>query len=137
MLTSFEKKTNVQFSLVYCPPQGLIFNINNKKINPIYASCSFSGEVSFISLQILKTNCLISLIPLLSLFLSLKSLLQYQQKIEFKSVFFLVVVSKSFNSFVSLILKFSVFSQSLIRKKTNVSQLVSQLVSLIRNAAYI
>ena len=30
-----KNKKSLRFSLVYCPPQGLIFNINNKKINPI------------------------------------------------------------------------------------------------------
>ena len=51
ILSSIVKNSKIKnlFSLVYCPPKGLIFNIKNKN-NPIYASCSSSEEVSFISL---------------------------------------------------------------------------------------
>ena len=53
ILSSIVKNSKIKnlfsFSLVYCPPQGLIFNIKNKN-NPIYASCSSSEQVSFISL---------------------------------------------------------------------------------------
>ena len=51
ILSSIVKNSKIKnsFSLVYCPPQGLIFNIKNKN-NPIYASCFSSEQVSFISL---------------------------------------------------------------------------------------
>ena len=68
------EKTGMGKSTVYFPPRRLIFIVNNKN-NQIYASCSSSEEIPLNSLKILKTNCFISLIPSLSLFLALKSLL--------------------------------------------------------------
>ena len=41
-------------SLVYCPPQGLIFNINNKN-NPIYASCSSSEDEKPLAIKVMKS----------------------------------------------------------------------------------